>query len=74
LLFDLAYVFAVTQVTTYMAHEQSPRGVLRGLLILASLWWTWSAYTWLGNQARADEGVVRWVIASAERGERRTAI
>jgi hypothetical protein len=35
LLFDLVYVFAVTQVTGYMAHEQSPRGVLQGLLVLA---------------------------------------
>jgi hypothetical protein len=28
-------------------------------LLLALLWWTWSADAWLGNQARADEGVLR---------------
>jgi hypothetical protein len=59
LFFDLVYVFAATQVTGYMAHEHSGHGVVQGLLLLALLWWTWSAYAWLGNQARADEGVLR---------------
>jgi hypothetical protein len=40
-------------------------GVLQGLLVLALLWWTWSAYAWLGNQARADTGVVRATMAVA---------
>jgi low temperature requirement protein LtrA len=65
LLFDLVYVFAVTQVTAYMAKEHSARGVLQGLLLLTLLWWTWSAYTWLGNQARADEGLLRAGMAVA---------
>src|SRR6266700_1169700 len=65
LLFDLVYVFAVTQVTAYMAKEDSARGVLQGLLLLTLLWWTWSAYTWLGNQARADEGLLRAGMAVA---------
>jgi low temperature requirement protein LtrA len=65
LFFDLVYVFAATQVTGYMAHEHSPYGVLQGLLLLALLWWTWSAYAWLGNQARADEGLLRAGMAVA---------
>jgi low temperature requirement protein LtrA len=67
LLFDLVYVFAVTQVTGYMAAEHSAHGVLQGLLLLTLLWWTWSGYTWLGNQARADEGFLRagMVVAMA---------
>ena len=65
LLFDLVYVFAVTQVTGYMTHEHGARSVLQGLLILALLWWTWMAYTWLGNQARADDGLLRSAIAVA---------
>jgi low temperature requirement protein LtrA len=39
--------------------------VVQGLLLLALLWWTWSAYAWLGNQARADEGVLRAGMAVA---------
>ena len=67
LFFDLVYVFAVTQVTGYMAAGHSAHGVLQGLLLLTLLWWTWSGYTWLGNQARADEGVLRagMVVAMA---------
>jgi low temperature requirement protein LtrA len=65
LFFDLVYVFAATQVTGYMEHEHSGHGVLQGLLLLALLWWTWSAYAWLGNQARADEGVMRGGMAVA---------
>jgi len=65
LFFDLVYVFAVTQVTGYMAAEHSAHGVLQGLLLLTLLWWTWSGYTWLGNQARADEGVLRAGMAVA---------
>jgi len=58
-------VFAATQVTGYMVHEHRGRGVVQGLLLLALLWWTWSAYAWLGNQARADAGVVRAGMAVA---------
>jgi hypothetical protein len=65
LFFDLVYVFAATQVTGYMAHEHSGHGVVQGMLLLALLWWTWSAYAWLGNQARADEGVLRAGMAVA---------
>ncbi|WBB70048.1 low temperature requirement protein A [Micromonospora sp. WMMD812] len=59
LLFDLVYVFAVTRVTGYLAEAHSAVGVVQGLLLLALLWWTWSGYTWLGNQARADSGLLR---------------
>jgi low temperature requirement protein LtrA len=65
LLFDLVYVFAATQVTGYMVHAHNGQGVAQGLLVLALLWWTWSAYAWLGNQARADEGVLRAGMAVA---------
>jgi low temperature requirement protein LtrA len=59
LFFDLVFVFAITQVTAFMAEDIGVRSVLRGLVLLALLWWAWCSYAWLGNQARADEGVVR---------------
>ena len=65
LFFDLVYVFAMTQVTGYMVHAHDALGVLQGLLVLAVLWWTWCAYAWLGNQARADTGIVRGAMAVA---------
>jgi low temperature requirement protein LtrA len=65
LFFDLVYVFAVTQVTAYMAHAGSGAGVVQGVLLLGLLWWTWCAYSWLGNQAHADEGLTRLAMAAA---------
>ncbi|MGV1010512.1 MAG: low temperature requirement protein A [Dermatophilaceae bacterium] len=59
LLFDLVFVFAFTQVTALMAAEPTPVGAVRGLVVLALLWWAWRSYAWLGNQAHADEGLVR---------------
>lgn len=59
LLFDLVFVFAFTQVTALMAAEPTVPGALRGLVVLALLWWAWCSYAWLGNQAQADEGLVR---------------
>ncbi|MFG3420680.1 low temperature requirement protein A [Micromonospora sp. NPDC047730] len=59
LFFDLVFVYALTQVTALMADDLTGRGLLRGLLVLALLWWCWCCYAWLGNTVRADEGVVR---------------
>ena len=65
LLFDLVFVFAFTQVTQLMADRPTPAGALQGLVVLALLWWAWCSYAWLGNQAYADEGVVRLTMIAA---------
>jgi low temperature requirement protein LtrA len=65
LLFDLVFVFAFTQVTAVMAADPTLRGAARGLVLLALLWWAWCSYAWLGNQARADEGVIRAAMVTA---------
>lgn len=59
LLFDLVFVFAVTAVTAFMARHLTMMGLLEGLVITALMWFGWTAYAWLGNQARADEGALR---------------
>lgn len=59
LFFDLVFVFAFTQVTALMATEHDLIGVIRGVLVLALIWWSWTAYAWLGNQARADVGLIQ---------------
>ena len=65
LFFDLVFVFAITQVTAFMADDLGWRGALRGLVLLAILWWAWCSYAWLGNQAHADEGLVRAALVVA---------
>jgi low temperature requirement protein LtrA len=59
LFFDLAFVFAFTQLSRLMAHQHDAAGVVQALVILALLWWSWTAYGWLSNLAHADQGVVR---------------
>ena len=63
--FDLVFVFAFTQVTQLMADHPTPTGALQGFVVLALLWWAWCSYAWLGNQAHADEGVVRLTMIVA---------
>jgi low temperature requirement protein LtrA len=65
LFFDLVYVFAFTQVSALMSHGHDALAVLQGLVILALIWWSWTSYTWLANQAHADRGVVRIGIVLA---------
>ena len=65
LFFDLVFVFAFTQVTQLMADDPTAKGAVRGLVLLALLWWAWCSYAWLGNQAKADEGVVRLTVIVA---------
>jgi Bacterial low temperature requirement A protein (LtrA) len=43
LFFDLTFVFAMTQVTILLADDPTWAGVFRGMLVLAALWWAWSA-------------------------------
>jgi low temperature requirement protein LtrA len=58
LFFDLVFVFAFTQVTTLLAEDPTFGGIGRGVLVLAALWWAWSAYAWLTNTVDPEEGVV----------------
>ena len=65
LYFDLVFVFSLTQVTALMAHDLTGRGIVRGMLVLALLWWSWVGYAWLGNVVRADEGLGRVAMFGA---------
>lgn len=49
LLWDLVFVFAVTQVTSLITHHLTWEGVGEGLLVLALIWWAWSAFVWAAN-------------------------
>jgi low temperature requirement protein LtrA len=42
-----------------MADDPTVEAVVRGALILTVMWWTWVGYAWIGNVAKADEGVIR---------------
>ena len=65
LFFDLIFVLAITQCTALMAHENSWAGLVKGVLVLAILWWAWVGYAWLTSVVDPEEGIVRAVIFAA---------
>ncbi len=65
LLFDLVFVYAITNVTTLVEHDLTRFGVLDGVVTLAVVWFGWCSYAWLGNQACADEGLTRLAVIVA---------
>src|SRR5882724_429042 len=62
LLWDLVFVFAVTQVTTLLSHDLSWGGLGRGMLVLALVWWAWSAFVWATNAQDPDAPLFRGLL------------
>src|SRR4051795_10971907 len=65
LLWDLVFVFAVTQVTALIAQDLTWANLGRGLLVLALVWWAWSAFVWATNASDPDGAVLRAVLLVA---------
>lgn len=65
LFFDLVFVFAFTQVTSYLVEHLSWAGLARGGAILAAVWWAWVCYSWLTGAASAEENVPERLILLA---------
>jgi low temperature requirement protein LtrA len=59
LLWDLVFVFAITQVTTLLWRDQTWGGFGRAMLVLALVWWAWSAYVWAANAQTAGSPTLR---------------
>lgn len=62
LFFDLVFVLAITQVTALIADEPTWRGLAKGVLVMALLWWTWVGYAWLTSVVDPEEGAVRFAM------------
>ena len=62
LFFDLVFVLALTQCTALMAADPTWHGLVRGLLVLAVLWWAWVGYAWLTSVVDPEAGAVRLAI------------
>jgi low temperature requirement protein LtrA len=66
LFFDLVFVFALTQVTGFLADHLTWMGMLQGAALLVVLWWAWGGYSWLTNAVPAEEVIpARLVILTA---------
>jgi low temperature requirement protein LtrA len=59
LFFDLVFVLALTQCTALISGAPSWESVLKGVLVLGVLWWSWGGYAWLTSAVDPEEGSVR---------------
>jgi low temperature requirement protein LtrA len=65
LFFDLVFVFAITQLTELTAHNLTPDGILRSILLGWLIWWAWTQFTWTLNPADTTHPMVRVVTLAA---------
>jgi low temperature requirement protein LtrA len=65
LLWDLVFVFAVTQVTTLMRHHLDWGSFGKAMLVLALEWWAWSAFVWAVNAQTPDSRATRLALLGA---------
>ncbi|GGF33068.1 low temperature requirement protein A [Subtercola lobariae] len=54
LLFDLVFVFTITQVTEVVVERADWAGIAQAALTMAVIWWMYDAYVWLGNQTETS--------------------
>jgi low temperature requirement protein LtrA len=62
LFWDLVFVFAITQVSTLLAHHLTWEGFGESMLVLALVWWAWSAFVWVTNAHDPDDAPVRGAL------------
>jgi low temperature requirement protein LtrA len=65
LFWDLVFVFAVTQVTALLVREPSWSGFGKSMLLLALIWWAWSAFVWAANAQATNSLTMRGVLLLA---------
>jgi hypothetical protein len=65
LFFDLVFVFALTQVTGFLADHLTWVGVLQGAALLAVLWSSWAVYSWLTNAVPAEDVIPARIVIFA---------
>jgi len=67
LFFDLAFVFAFSQLVAHLIHHPTWRGAAEAWLLFAMLWMAWSTFTWSANAVSGNARSVRiiFLIATA---------
>ena len=59
LFFDLAYVFAFSQLVGHLVHHPDWEGVGEAALLFGLLWLPWSQFTWAANAVSGNGRIVR---------------
>lgn len=64
LLFDLVFVFAVTQISHTLLGRFTPLGALQTTLLLLAVWWVWVYTSWITNWLNPEQTPVRLLLFS----------
>jgi low temperature requirement protein LtrA len=64
LLFDLVFVFTITQVTEIVVEHPTWAGVAQAALTMAVVWWMYDAFAWLTNQSGEGAGLRIGLVAA----------
>lgn len=62
LLFDLIYVFAVTQLSHYLLHHLDWLGYLQELILWFAVWLAWQHTTWVTNWFNPETHAIRILL------------
>jgi len=62
LLFDLVFVFAVTQVSHTLLAHFTPLGAAQTTLLMLSVWWVWVYTSWVTNWLNPELTLVRILL------------
>lgn len=62
LFYDLVFVFAVTQLATYLAANLTPEGAIRAAVLFVAVWWLWINTTWATNRLDPDAAPLRFAM------------
>ncbi len=65
LFFDLAFVFAFSQLVSLLIHEPNWTGAGKATLLFVLLWLPWSQFTWSANTVPGNNRIVRVVFLVA---------
>jgi low temperature requirement protein LtrA len=52
--FDLTFILAFTQLSTYFVHNLSVAGALRMFVLLLPIWWIWTSVSWTADTFDPD--------------------
>lgn len=64
LLFDLIYVFAVTQLSHYLLHHPNLSGLIQSTVLWFGVWLLWQHTVWVTNWFNADTRPIRLMIVA----------
>lgn len=62
LLFDLIYVFAVTQLSHYLLHHLNPTGLLQATILWFAVWMAWQHTIWVTNWFNPNTRHIRLLL------------